>query len=88
MLGRNEEHSTESTHGPGLTGLITLLKDEKIILGTSGGKCLSDAVWGYRQSPVLVHSKKKISKTLLDLSKISEELKKRNLIPSEFIKFS
>lgn len=35
-----------------------------------------------------IRKKEKISKTLLDLSKISEELKKRNLIPSEFIKFS
>lgn len=33
-------------------------------------------------------NKKRVSKTLLDLKKISEEFKKRNLIPSKFIKFS
>lgn len=41
-------------------------------------------------SPILCIWKKnkRVSKTLLDLKKISKEFKKRNLIPSEFTKFS
>lgn len=66
-----------------------LLKGKKIILGTLGRKCLSNAAWVTGTSPIFVHlKKKKVSKTLLDLKKISEEFKKRNLIPSKFIKFS